>query len=72
LIAARTTPHGLVFDGANIWVANAGSNNVSKLRTSDGKLLGTFDVGGEAEGMAFDGANIWVSHGGPSHTISKL
>jgi len=26
-----TNPVGVAFDGANIWVANAGSNNVSKL-----------------------------------------
>jgi DNA-binding beta-propeller fold protein YncE len=66
-----SSPHGLVFDGANIWVANAGSNNVTKVRASDGKTRATFNVGNQAEGTAFDGTNIWVSHGGPSHTISK-
>ena len=29
--AAGTSPFGVAFDGANIWVANAGSNTVSKL-----------------------------------------
>ena len=28
--AVGTEPEGLVYDGANIWVANAGSNTVSK------------------------------------------
>jgi len=34
-------PVGLAFDGASIWVANAGaeSNNVMKFRASDGALL---------------------------------
>ena len=35
----------MAFDGANIWVANAGSNNVTKLRASDGANLGTFPAG---------------------------
>ena len=65
-------PRGLVFDGANIWVANDGSNSVTKLRASDGQVLGTFDVGSGAEGMVFDGTSIWVSHGGPSNTVSKM
>jgi len=33
-------PSGLAFDGANIWTANISSNNVTKLRASDGTLLG--------------------------------
>src|SRR5438132_13317344 len=41
-----TEPIGVAFDGANMWVANVASNNVSKLRASDGKLLGTFTGGG--------------------------
>ena len=36
---------GVAFDGANIWVANGGSNTVTKLRASDGALQGTFSVG---------------------------
>jgi hypothetical protein len=34
------------------------SKNVSKLRASDGKLLGTFPVGIGPQAVAFDGANI--------------
>src|ERR1700675_973702 len=34
-------PYGLAFDGANIWSANFGDGTVSKVRTSDGMLLGT-------------------------------
>jgi len=29
--AAGSGPYGIAFDGANIWVANYGSNNVTKL-----------------------------------------
>ena len=55
------SPFGVAFDGANIWVANAGSNYVTKLRASDGAVLGTFTVGSVPTGVAFDGANIWVT-----------
>ena len=40
-----SNPVGVAFDGANIWVANTSSNNVTKLRASDGALQGTFSVG---------------------------
>ena len=34
-------PEAVVFDGANIWVANQFSNTLSKVRVSDGVTLGT-------------------------------
>ncbi len=61
----------MAFDGANIWVTNAGSKNVTKLQASTGKVLGTFSVGTVPTGIAFDGANIWVANYG-SNTVSKL
>ena len=64
-------PAGIAFDGANIWVANSGTNNVTKLRANDGGIVGTFSVGDYPQGIAFDGANIWVVNGGSS-TVIKL
>jgi YVTN family beta-propeller protein len=55
----------------NVWVANYGSNTVTKIRASDAKVLGTFPVGTEPAGMAFDGANVWVANDGGG-TVSKL
>jgi len=52
-------------------VTNLGSNNVSKLRASDGTVLGTFAVGGQPFGIAFDGADMWVVNQGDG-TVSKL
>jgi YVTN family beta-propeller protein len=66
-----TRPLGVAFDGANIWVTNTGSNTVTKLRASDGTVLGTFGVGTNPSGLAFDGANIWVANH-DSNTVSKL
>src|SRR3990167_5102591 len=64
-------PDGVAFDGANIWVANSGSNNVTKLRASDGIVLGTYAVGYNPIGVIFDGDNIWVANSN-SNSITKL
>jgi DNA-binding beta-propeller fold protein YncE len=69
---------GLAFDGANIWVAYSGCDingaalhTVTKMRASDGTVLGTFPVGGSPEGVLFDGTNIWVANNA-DNTLSKL
>jgi hypothetical protein len=75
-IGADSGPHPnrAAFDGANIWVFNPGSHSVpvaaatvTKVRASDGAVLGTFTVdpappatADDGSGIAFDGANIWV------------
>jgi DNA-binding beta-propeller fold protein YncE len=65
----------MAFDGANIWVANNGSNNVMKLRASDGAVLGTYAVGRGPFGVALAptgaGVIVWVANFG-SDTVSKL
>jgi DNA-binding beta-propeller fold protein YncE len=69
--AVGTGPSGLAFDGASIWVTNAFSDNVTKLRASDGTNLGTFGVGSSPVGVAFDGANIWVTNAN-GNNVTKL
>jgi DNA-binding beta-propeller fold protein YncE len=65
-------PNALAFDGANIWVANRLNRSVTKLRASDGSVLGTFTVGGNSpRALAFDGANIWVANSG-NGSVTKL
>jgi uncharacterized protein (TIGR03437 family) len=65
-----TYPVSVVFDGANIWVANAGSNNVTKLLASTGVTIGSYPVTNPI-GIAFDGVRIWVTSGS-SGTVTKL
>ena len=60
--AVGSGPYGVAFDGANVWVANAGSSSVTKLRASDGTNLGSFAVGGSPRGVAFDGAHVWLAN----------
>jgi outer membrane lipoprotein-sorting protein len=69
--AAQTAPWGMAFDGANMWVANAQSNSVSKFRVSDGANLGNFALGHPAQLLAFDGASIWASDG-TTFKITKI
>jgi hypothetical protein len=62
--AVGTGPSGVAFDGSSIWVANAGSDNVTKLRASDGTNLGTFAAGDGPTAVAFDGRNVWIANSG--------
>lgn len=65
----------MVFDGTNIWVTTAG-DTVTKIRGSDGAILGIYSAGTWPAFLAFDGANIWVTNynhpcPGPG-TVTKL
>jgi outer membrane lipoprotein-sorting protein len=62
---------GPAFDGSNIWVANAGGNTVTKVRASDGVVLGAFQVGTNPTKVTFDGSNVWVSNSSTT-TVTKL
>jgi DNA-binding beta-propeller fold protein YncE len=56
-----------------VWITNSLGNSVTKLRASDGTLLGTFTAEGAPVGIAFDGANIWVANSAAlSSSVTKL
>jgi DNA-binding beta-propeller fold protein YncE len=52
-------------------VTYASSDNVMKLKASDGSLVGTYAVGDVPFGICFDGANIWVTNL-LDNTVTKL
>ncbi len=62
-------PWVMAFDGANLWVTNyyffapdwTQVSSVTKVRASDGAVLGTYPVGVYPTGIAFDGADVWVA-----------
>ena len=64
---AGESPFDLAFDGVNLWVSNFVAGSVSKIRASDGTIVGTFSVGYHPSGIAFDGQNIWVGDGPASN-----
>jgi YVTN family beta-propeller protein len=55
-------PEGIATDGTNVFVANQFSDTVTKLRASDGSVVGTFSVGHRPVAVAFDGAFFWVAN----------
>lgn len=64
-------PHGIAFDGTNIWVANYSTNNVTKLLAASGANEGTYSVESNPQGVVFDGTSIWVVNSQAS-TVTKL
>ena len=62
---------GAAFDGENIWIAHNHMDTVTKMRASDGTVLGTFAVGAAPQGVAFDGTNIWVANLN-SNNVTKI
>ena len=69
--AVGSLPFALCFDGTNIWVANDGSNAVTKLVAATGAVVGTYSVGATPTGICFDGTNIWVANDN-SASVTKL
>ncbi len=67
---------GVAFDGSSMWVTHWDDNSVTKLRASDGAVLGIFAVPGTPYAIAFDGANIWATlwngPNGPAGSVVKL
>jgi hypothetical protein len=64
-----TSPSGPVFDGAHIWVACSGINQIEELNASDGKWLKTitpvftgFASGTTPVYLLYDGQNIWAAN----------
>ena len=57
--AVSMEPLGIAFDGANMWVTSAFSDNVTKLSPT-GATVGTYAVGDGPAGIAIDGTNMWV------------
>ena len=69
--AAGSNPAGMAFDGTALWIGNEGTNTVTKLQPSDGKVLGTYTVGNGPFALAYDGANIWTDNVS-DNTVTKL
>jgi hypothetical protein len=60
-----------IFDGANIWLTDIPNNSVTKVRASDGAVVGRYPTQLAPNGLAFDGQNIWVTNY-VSNSVTKL
>jgi hypothetical protein len=54
-----TSPSGLIYDGSNIWVTDAGDSTIKKLG-SGANILQSVTLGVVPQFPVFDGTNIWV------------
>jgi len=54
-----------------MWMAHINSGSVTKLRASDGSVVGTYPAGPDRNRVAFDGASIWVTNY-TTNKVSKL
>jgi YVTN family beta-propeller protein len=70
--AGFTQPYGILYDGANMWVTDAGTNpgNLFKL-DSNGAIIQTVTVDTSPTYPVFDGTNIWVLNYG-SNTVTVV
>jgi outer membrane lipoprotein-sorting protein len=68
---ASLHPVALAFDGFNVWTANYGTGDVTKLSLRDARGRQTFTVHKKPSAIAYDGANIWVANFG-SNDVTKL
>jgi len=69
---ADSNPFGLAFDGTSIWIANSGSDTVSKMNPATGAMTQTALPSGSLPlEVAFDGTNIWVTDNGTGQ-VSKI
>lgn len=52
----------ILWDGANLWVTDAGDDQLKRVDPSNGSVLESIPVGVGANRLLFDGTNIWVSN----------
>jgi len=64
-------PMEITFDGSHVWVANSGSNTISKIDIMTNSEVVTVHVNNDPRGIAFDGLHIWVANSG-SNEVSKI
>src|SRR4029079_7635228 len=55
-------PSGILFDGSNLWLSDAGENKLQRLHAASGAIIETIPLGDilPISKPVFDGSNIWV------------
>jgi YVTN family beta-propeller protein len=72
LMPQGSRPFAVLSAAGYIWVANSGSNTVSKIDPATNLVVGDpIPVGKSPRGLAYDGTSIWVANNG-SGDISKI
>ncbi len=81
-ISSNPNPIALAFDGANMWVTDLDDSRVTKIRASDGAILGNFGATIDSNGnpasvvhnplyIAFDGKRLWIANNS-TNTVGRI
>ena len=57
-------PNGLAFSEEDVYVANRGSNSVTRVDRKSGSIRGTFAVGEQPNALAYRNGTLWVANHG--------
>ena len=69
-IAVGASPSGIAV-GESVWVANTGSDNVTRIAPGTGSIIGTFPVGGGPAGIVATTDAVWVANG-TDGTVTRI
>ena len=70
--APGSSPCGLAWDGAYLWVGDDATDTIYKLDPADGRVLSSFRSPGlDPRGLAWDGVSLWHSDNA-THKLYKL
>ncbi len=72
LTVVGSSPRLVNSDGADLWVANSGSNSVSRVRGSDGKLLETWTGATAANGVLAAMGRVFVTGGTSPGSLYRI
>jgi YVTN family beta-propeller protein len=70
-VTVGTSPSGIAYDGANVWVTNYGSLSVSKVNASTNTVSTTLTVGKQPYQALYSAGSIWVTNFA-SATVSRI
>lgn len=65
------SPHGLAFDGENLWLSDASERRIYKINPENGQVLVTIPFDGDVAGCAWDGSHLWQADN-RTRTISQI
>lgn len=70
-IPVGTSPNAVALDTRAVWVANSGSDNVSRIDPITNKVVATIAVGNSPNGVAVDARAVWVANF-KSNSVSRI
>lgn len=73
---AVNSPLSITSGGDYVWTGNGDTGNVSKIRISDGAVIGTYSLGTPTKSIkdiCYDpNGYIWTANGNPGYSLSKV